>query len=201
MLPDFNSTKKKLEISIFSVASLKAKEGPIISKVNRKMVFEGKKHSIIDSSGDFIEKSYEKVASEFSVTLDEVLERGIYIFVEKSFEASNEIADKTTEGLINEISNVTSKTGNEIDASGMLFTEAYLNGLKNMYVEFDEKGNPYLPTLFLHPETYKKVDNQLREHFKENQRNIIQYNKKLEDIIELKRKEWNDRQSNRKLVD
>jgi hypothetical protein len=33
----------------------------------------------------------------------------IYIFVEKSLEASNENAKKTTEGLIKEISNVASK--------------------------------------------------------------------------------------------
>jgi len=197
MLPDFTSTKKKLENSIFAVTSLKAKEGPILSKVHRKTVFEGKRHSIVDSSGDFIENTYDRIASEFSVTPHEALERGIYVFVEKTLEASNEIAKKTTEGLIKEISNAATKSGNNIDASGMLFTDAYLDGLKNMHMEFDENGNPYLPTIFMHPETYKKVD----ERLKENPSHILEYNKKLDEIIEIKRKEWNDRQGNKKLVD
>ncbi|WJI09502.1 hypothetical protein FGU46_05045 [Methanobacterium sp. CWC-01] len=201
MLPDFPSIKNKLENSIFLTVSDKVHDGTFLSQIRKKTRFEGKSHSFIDSAGDYVEHEYEKVDSRFSIKDEEVLDKGIVFFVEKCLKAVQEISDKITKQFFKEIDIAVTKTGNKLDGKGKLITELYLDGLEKIQVEFDENGNPYLPTFFMHPKTIIDQDKRLSEYLKRNPSHLDEFNERLDEIIVEKRKEWDDRESNRKLVD
>jgi len=201
MLPDFPSFKTKIESSTINFISNRTCGSPLLSKINKKTCFEGRGFSFVDGCGDYVEKTFEKTGSEFSVSLDEVLEKGLVASIEKFLEANKEIQQKMTRMLLNEVNIATTKAGTNFKTDKKLITEIYLEGLKNVQVDFDERGNPYLPSMPMHPDDDLKYGKILDEHLKKNPNHMEEYQMKLDEIMEIKRKEWHDRESNRKLVD
>lgn len=201
MLPDFPSFKRKIEIATTFFVSEVTYGSPLLSVINKKRCFEGNGFSFIDDCGDYVEREIEETYTEASVGLNDVLDRGFLAFLEKSLEAVEELQQKMTKQVLEEVNIATAKAGTQVDAKGKLITESYLEGLEKIYVEFDERGNPYLPKLTMHPDTVLKHDKLLEEHLKENPKHMEEYEERLKEIIEIKRKEYNDRESNRKLVD
>ena len=92
---------------------------------------------------------------------------------------------------------VTTKTGNVVDAEGKPISyELLLRTLETIQLDFDDNGNPLMPTMVVSPEQYEKMKEKIVEW-----ENDPECNKQFEKIINQKRKEWHDRESNRKLVD
>ena len=201
MLPDFTSTKKKLENSIFSTVASKVHDSPLLSQMPKKVRLEGRKHSFVDSTGEYVERGYEKIDSKFSVENKEVLEKGILLLVERCIQAIDELNEKVTHGALEEMGIAATKVGNNIDAEGKLLTDAYLDALEKIQVDFDDKGHPYLPSLVMNPKDVIRQEKRLDDYINKNPQHEYEFNEKLDKIIEKKRKEWYDRESNRKLVD
>ncbi|OEC84389.1 MULTISPECIES: hypothetical protein [Methanobacterium] len=201
MLPDFPSVKTKIENATTLVVSEKTYGSPLLSKVNKKRCFEGSGISFIDNCGDYVEREIEETSTNFSLKLEEILDKGLSVYLEKSLNAVSELQQKMTKKVLEEVDIATAKAGTQINTSKKLITEIYLDGLEKIQIDFDEKGNPFLPSLAMHPNDVLKHDKRLQKYLKENPRHMGEYEKKLEEIIENKRKDWNDRESNRKLVD
>lgn len=202
MLPDFLSTKKKIENAIFSTVTGKVHDGPLLSQIPKKVHLEGRKHSFVDSTGEYIENEYEKVDSQFSIKNEEVLEKGLVYLVEKCIRAITELNEKITIGVIEEMEKAAAKAGNEINADEKSPTDFILESSEKIEIDFDESGEPYLPNIYTaDPRTALKLNKQLNEYFNENPNHEKEFNEKFEKIIEKKREEWHDRESDRKLVD
>lgn len=201
MLPDFPKLKKKTEKATIKVIGEVPFDSPLLSQVRRKTHFEGNRFSLVDENGEYIEKEYKKIQSEFSIDAKEVLERGILAYLTKFIKSGKEMQKKNVDLFLKTIEEATAKTGNQVDSKGKLLTEVYLKALEKVQVDFDENGNPYLPQLIMNPEDVSKQDERISEYLNENPKHMEEYRKKLDKIIEIKRKEWHDRESNRKLVD
>lgn len=200
ILPDFPSFKSKIERSTINYVNENIHNEPLLFEMKKKQCFEGKGFSFVDDTGDLVEREFEKTVSEFSVGIEEVLERGPVLCLEKFLELMNDFQTKIINKFFEEVEIATSKTGNQFDASEKLITEVNLKGLEKMNISFDEDGNPFLPTWFMNPSDILKHKKILEEHLKENPDYMKEYEKRLGKIIEIKRNEWNDRESNRKLV-
>lgn len=201
MLPDFKSTKKKIETAIYSTVTNKVHDGPLLSQIPKKVHLEGQKHSFIDSTGEYVENEYDKVDSQFSIGNEEVLEKGLFCLVEKCIKATDEMNEKITLGVIEEIKKAAAKAGNEINSKGKSPAEVYLESVETIQVDFDDRGDPYLPSLYTDPSTALRENKRSKEYFDKNPNHEYEFNEKLDKIIEKKREEWDDRESNRKLVD
>jgi hypothetical protein len=95
------------------------------------------------------------------------------------------------------IEEATEKTGNIVDGKGKPFSpEFFLEALDKILIEFDDQGQPYLPTMFVSPELGNRIKDKLPEW--ESDPN---HKKQFDELINKKRAEWNDRESHRKLVD
>ena len=82
-------------------------------------------------------------------------------------------------------------TGNVIDGKGQPFSfDLVLDALDKIQIDFDEAGNPEIPTMVLHPELMEKLkkqpptDEQIRRR---------------EEIINRKRGEYNARRRTRQI--
>lgn len=201
MLPDFTSTKKKLEKSIFPTVTGKVHDSSLLSQMPKKVRLEGKKHSFVNSTGEYVEREYKKIDSKFSVENKEVLEKGILLLVERCIQATDELNEKITKGALEEMEIAATKAGNNIDAKGKLLTDAYLDAVEKIQVDFDDEGHPYLPSFVMHPLDVLRQEKRLDDYMYKNPKHEYEFNEKLDKIIEEKRKEWHDRESNRKLVD
>ncbi|MCK4818719.1 hypothetical protein KA005_23305, partial [bacterium] len=94
------------------------------------------------------------------------------------------------------LNEVTAKTGNVVDAGGQpLSHELLLKTLETIQLDFDDNGKPIMPTLVVSPQQYEKIKVKNIEW-----ENDPECQKQFEQMMNRKRKEWHDRESNRKLV-
>ena len=83
------------------------------------------------------------------------------------------------------------------DAGGKPFhPEMLLEAIERMPIEFDDKGNPKLPTITMNPAQMERIKDKLTEWESDS---VLR--DRYEAIMRKKREEWLDRESNRKLVD
>jgi hypothetical protein len=128
---------------------------------------------------------------------EDVIAKGAMVYVENIRNAAEEMKKQKAQYLFEKIKEVTDKTGNVVNGKGHPFSfELFVESMKKIWIEFDEKGNPHMPTMVVPPEIGEK----LRVLLPEWEKNL-EYKKIMEEIIEAKRNEWNDRESHRKLVD
>jgi hypothetical protein len=86
---------------------------------------------------------------------------------------------------------VATAVGNTVQAEGKPFSWDYVNiMLEKMYIEFDEEGQPKLPSLVMHPNLYEKV-----KEIKPTK----EQEKTRAEIIERKRSEYNAQKRTRRL--
>jgi len=118
-------------------------------------------------------------------------------YVENIKSAAEEMKKEKARLFFEKMKEVTDRTGNVVDAKGQPFSfELFVDSIKKIWIEFDESGRPHMPTMVVSPEIGEKLRVLLPE-WKKNP----EYKKIIDEIIEAKRKEWNDRESHRKLVD
>jgi len=153
-------------------------------------------YKTVDGEAD--ETNYHEVASsEYLVKREDVIAKGAMAYVENIRSAAEEMKKQKAQYLLEKIKEVANKTGNIVDGQGRPFSfELFVESLKKIWIEFDENGKPHMPTMVVPPEIGEK----LRVLLPEWEKNL-EYKKIMEEIIEAKRKEWNDRESHRKLVD
>jgi hypothetical protein len=89
------------------------------------------------------------------------------------------------------------KTGNVISGKGKPFTfDHFLEALEKMLIDFDEDGNPFMPSILISPEDWERIKSDFPKWDTDPENK-----KKIQSIINKKRDEWYDRESHRKLVD
>ena len=99
--------------------------------------------------------------------------------------------------LFEKINEGVKKTGNTFSADGRpLNKEDFLKAFVKIQIDFEEDGSPILPTIVMHPQAMAKMKKEL-----ETWESDTGFNRRYEEIIAKKKKEWDDRESNRKLVD
>jgi hypothetical protein len=99
--------------------------------------------------------------------------------------------------MFQEISRVTKKTGNEVNAQGQPLTqELFLQTLNKMDFDFDEKGNWNPPSIIMHPDLWAAKKDEIKSW--ETDEIFLA---KQEEIIAKKKEAWHDRENRRELVD
>jgi hypothetical protein len=114
------------------------------------------------------------------------------------FEAAKTQQSVMVGRLLRRVGETAESIGNTIDARGTPFSqEHFFAMLDKVWIDFDEYGRPDLSsfTLVLHPDNANVFTSICAW---EHDRAFVA---RLEDVMQKKRAEWHDRESNRKLVD
>ena len=197
MLPDFPKIKKKHVEAINKYLRDLIHQDPLFSGIREEHHFEGNRMSYKTVDGEPNEEEYQVASSEVLVKREDVITKGAMAYMENIKALAEEMNKQKAKYFFEKMKEVTEKTGNIVDAKGQPVNfELFLETIKKMWVDFDDAGNPILPTIIVHPELGAKLSKLLPEWDKNPE-----YKKAYEEVIELKRKEWNDRESHRKLVD
>jgi hypothetical protein len=198
MLPDFIAAKKYIRIYLAKLLKKEIEGGDaLLSMMRRRTQHEGDQYAIRGVDGQTEESGFEEMASEFAITSDELIEKGVLACAEKLQEAAKEIAKSSSIMMFNRIKGATERTGNVIDGGGKPLTpELLLELMQKVEMDFDDEGNPLNMAFVVSPETWETYKDRFREWDQDPE--VV---RKRDLIMARKRREWLDRESNRKLVD
>jgi hypothetical protein len=142
------------------------------------------------------ESAFEQIYAQAPVKRKDIIEKGLKVYFESIPLMADEVIKQKTKLLFAKIDQIVHETGNIVRLKGKPLTpERYLELLEKTQIDFDDQGKPHIPTLVVSPE----IGIQLKQKFAEWDKNPV-HRQKFQELIERKREEWNDRESNRKLV-
>ena len=197
MLPDFPTIKNRWSESVFRMILEQSRRGTILAKVRKTVHFEGSGMKSTDVTGTTKESNYNTLTSKLNIDRKDLIKRGPDSLEEGLRKMAEEFTIQQIRMLIEQIGVAAENTGNIVSAEGQeLKRHHILQIFELIEMEFDENGNLNQLSALIPQEIYEKIMAKLREW--ENDEGFqLEYEK----IISRKRQEWNDRESNRKLVD
>jgi len=197
MLPDFPKIKGKFRQAINRYLQDVVRQQPLLAQFRQERHFEGNKMSSKTEERGLEESSYKEMSVEYSINREDVIMKGPMAFIENIQNVAEDIKKQQAKFMLDKLKELADRTGQVVDGKGQPFThELFMEMLERIQIDFDDQGNPSLPTVFVPPEMAAK----LKEKIPEWESNP-EYERRFEELIERKRKEWNDRESHRKLVD
>lgn len=198
MLLDFISVKKRISKDLTSYLREKVKNSdPFIRQLRRKTQHEGTRIQVRTYDGYNDEIEYKTIGSEFNIQIEEIIREGPNAFIKHIDKLAEDILGQQSGIVFQKLNEITSKTGNVIDAHDEPFTpERLLEALDKIEMEFDENGQPTNLVIVMHPNLWDKIKGKIPIWEADPE-----FKKKHNSIIEKKRREWLDRENNRKLVD
>ena len=199
MLPDYPTLKRKLNEKFEDIVRNKIQEEePLLSEIRRSIIQEGNSLAITSSDGYSSKTSYQEFVTHFEISFEEIIKNGPEAFYSRVSEISKEMAGKMAKHTIAMLEKVTERTGNVVksEKGEGITPKLILDVLEKIEISFDASGNPIMPTLIVTPEDYKKLT-----ETKMDLESAQELEKRRKEIIEKKRNEWVDRESNRKSVD
>ncbi len=197
MLPDFPTVKKKIGDDFNKKIREKINTEPFLSQIGRKRVHEGNILTSSSIEGYTESREYKRISSDFSISPDEIIEKGVDAFFSQIDKISEELIKQQSQMFFKKMEEVTERTENIVNAKGKFSLEVYLEALEKVTIDFDEFGNPLLPSLILNPKDLEKIKDEIPKWNVDP--NL--WKTCLELLVEKKRREWRDREGRRKLVD
>lgn len=197
MLPEFPQIKVKLQEVLRLYLENLVRQEPLLSQIRHVRMFEGNGLSTQDPSGTVDRSSFKELRGDMVISREEIIQKGICAYLESINNVAQQLQKAQAQMAFQKVIESSEKIGNVVDGRGRPFDfEMFYEGAKKVQIEFDDDGNPHFPTLFVGPELGLKIKELIPEWLKNDE-----YNERMRILIDEKRKEWNDRESNRKLVD
>ncbi len=154
--------------------------------------YEGKTMHIQRHDGSEETTCFSGMGVKLTINLEDLKQKGLRAIFDCFENAAKDLADQKVKLILSRLDEICEKSGQTYDAKGKPFSyDLLLDTLETIEFDFDEDGNPKLPTFLVGSVMHSKIQN-LEVTPKEEER--------LNEIIEKKRHEWRSRESNRKLV-
>ncbi len=198
MLPDYPELKRKLNEKFEGMIKAEIEKEPLLSRIRKNIIHEGDALVVTSSDGYSSQTTYPTFESTFNISYDDLLRKGPEAYFEKKMAVAKDMASKLVGNVYAKMDEVTERTGNVVSGKkGEGITpHLILDLLEKMEINFDETGNPIMPEIHLSKEVYEKLNSQ-----KIDPKTVAEIERRRREIVDKKRKEWIDRESNRKLVD
>lgn len=201
MLPDYPATKRYLQKEFTAAIKKENKKDPITSLIQVRQSYEGNTFAFTTDDGFLQSGTYKDLSTKFEISKAEVLKRGPEAYFSRVQQIAKEWAEKQSRLFFQMMDEVTETTGNVVNAkSKPLSPELILAALDKVAISFDEFGNAILPALVVHPDKLEGMKKEFQK-YESDPLFTLKYKLKYKLIIDKKRQEWFDRESDRKLVD
>jgi hypothetical protein len=197
VLPDITKTKRYL-LNRLTLEMRKYVEdrNPAMKRMRSLAQHEGQVHTYERFDAPPVSEGYQEHAAKLEVRMDEVPTLVSQRLAEKLRATADEMARSLGQMFNSKMEQVTTETGNVIDAQGQPFSQdMYLAMLDKVLVDFDEHGNPTI-ALHAHPTIAVALRDKINEWMRDEN-----FQRRANELWQRKVLEWRDRESNRKLVD
>ena len=197
MLPDFPELKAKLGQILDILFEQRRRHYMVIwQNVPSYRHYEGNRWLMIRDDGSSSESDYSEAASSIEVDLDEAPYLTGQQVVEIIDKMAKDIAEQVEKNL-NQLMLTELKANDRILHSEKTFDkDMFLDLVDSIYIEFDEQGNPIMPTMYISPENSEQVVSQIALW-----KNDPEMDQQFDNLMKRKREEWRARESSRRLVE
>ncbi len=197
MFPDFPKIKLEIKKNFEEYLRKQSRSDPLIGSITQIFIHEGDKLIYYTVDGEKKETTFDIIQSKFTIKNDKIITEGSKALIPIANEIIGDLQNQLGNNILAKLEETTKETGNVVDGKGKeISPDLIFKALEKMQIDFDEEGNPYMPTMFVSPEMGKKIGDKLPEWKKDRT-----HKKKVDDLMIKKKEEWDDRESNRKLVD
>jgi hypothetical protein len=193
MLPDFLALKfELLKEQSYAVTHNRSGE-PLLSQIASYIHHEGKGFILLREDGTQETSDYRLMSGEIRIDLKDIQKKGEAAIDEALNPANKEINETQRKALFETLN----RTVPSHDAGGRpISAELILEMWESMDFSFDENGNWQRPTIVINPIQAPRLTKELKRM--ETEPNLIQ---RFEELLAQKKRDWDDREANRKLVD
>lgn len=199
MLPDYPELKNRIRELYVELMKVHRKQFfPLQGMVKQSIIQEGTNPEYQTEFKGVIENevmNIMKYESKATFQKKELFKMSLGQVLDKFLEAAHEIGENVELSSIKEISDSLDRKGQTTTVSKDITPDDIIRAIESVSISFDEHGKANLPTIMGSPETIDK--------FQESFILLDQepYRSRLNEVIEIKKRDWNDREASRKLVD
>lgn len=130
-----------------------------------------------------LEIPLEMMSAEVSITVDDVYNFNLEKICTEIYTFAETYLNSMKKMMFSNLTQVTDFTGNVIDGKGKgLSPEILLEMLEKIHIDFDQEGNPQLPSIVVHPDMAK--------NFEKLKSDEELYKPRFEEIINRKREAY-----------
>lgn len=128
---------------------------PVLSMVNRSMLFEGDSMGVIYPDGRHEAGKLTSTESAFSVTSEELPSLKTEDFMGRVAGAGKDMGEQIERGLLETMAAAADESGNTFKSDTGLTPSTLLDALEKLYVDFedDDRNKPVMPSLVSHPDS------------------------------------------------
>lgn len=193
MLPDFLTLKfELLKGQSYAVTHDRSGE-PLLSQISSYINHEGRGFILMREDGTQETTDYRQMTGEIRIDFGDIQRKGEIAIDEALNSANKEIHETQRKALFETLD----RTVPHHDAGGRpISAELILETWESMDFSFDENGNWQRPTLVLNPIQAPRLRKELKRM--ETEPDLI---RRFEELLAQKKRDWDDREANRKLVD
>jgi hypothetical protein len=193
VLPDFPQLKTEIGKRAQQAIEQRVREkAPIMAEIPRHAQYEGTIHTYDRIEADPVSEGFEVIGIPVTVDIAEVPELSGALFGAKIDAIAEQMAQKQMDLFYRKHSQAAAEVGNAFDAGGAPLTpDLFFKMLENVHMEFGPGGE--LIGQFVTSEPIAKIMNE----WQKDPAFLARY----EELLNRKRDDWRNRESNRKLVD
>lgn len=198
MLPDFPNEKEQVADVLLDFFK-KRMQGYMVpfDKVRRYFHHEGHQHEVVTVDNIATKGGYAEISSSFTISLDRIQEMPPEEVLRELDKSAQNMAGEAKKHAYKTIGEAVERVGNVVSAQGQPLTaEKWLEAFEKIEIDFDEGGEPIMPTMVVGPELGRKLRDLLPQWESD-----VRVRRHFEDIIERKRLDWRDREARRRLAD
>lgn len=198
MLPDLGSFKRSLSERLRRALEARViHHAPLMAEIKSYGQKEGDRYSYeTHDTGDIHRETFKALRTPItSRVLPSPAEQEKEID-QKLDEAAQSIGKQHMQLLFTTVKEATDRVGTSYDAKGKPFDfEMFLGTLEKLWIDFDEQGQPILPTIVIHPDQLKALAPKFAAWEKDPSLMA-----RWSAVIAGKKEEWRARENLRKLV-
>jgi hypothetical protein len=195
MLPDFPKSKMQLDQLLMTYFDQEVRRHSV--DLPRFVQHEGDHSTLHREDGTVEQDAPDEARVNVVMPKDQFPNVSLADVKRLYVEAASSMAPQIMGSFFRVVNEAVTVSGNVVDAGGReLSFDLLLEAFGKVSMEFDERGNPILPALMMHPKTWAAVKDKVAAWDLDPT-----YRARFRQLIERKREDWRERESHRKLVD
>ena len=199
MLPDFVHVKERRLLWFNrAVQRFMERQAWMMKEMRKVQQHEGRRLQYQTIGGDQEVVGYDnKLSSSLNIEFDKLPGLGPAEYLKKAHAMATEFAVQAKQHFYGKIERCSKQAGTAVDTGGKSFEPMmFLDGLEKMDLDFDDRGQPELPTFVMHPSQAEALAKKMRQA-----EQSPEFRRRWNEVMTRKLVEWRDREADRKLVE
>lgn len=191
--PNITTTSNRVFTRI--VLSIVRHSDPVLQQMGEQRIYEG---DVMETSqrSDIRVSDFQLISSDFTFTHEMIGTTDFDAFLDEISRGALAMYESQQRTLFSQLSELTERAGQTVDAGGKLTWEAWMQTLEKLDLQFDERGDWVAPTLVIHPNQQADLERVFQEASTD-----LRKQQQLEELLQRRRRELYAKEANRKLVD